>query len=71
VYGRTITSAALIDYFHYNAPAIANRVEQIARMHDRALIATMIQDVRSGEPCVEAAYVPPAPSLAATGGERR
>jgi glycosyltransferase involved in cell wall biosynthesis len=64
-------AAALIDYFHYNAPAIADRVEQIARMHDRAVIAKMIQDVRGGEPCVEAAYVPPAPSLATTSGERR
>jgi glycosyltransferase involved in cell wall biosynthesis len=63
-------AAALIDYFHYNAPAIAARVERIARLHDRAVIAKMIQDVRRGEPCVEAAYVPPPPSLAATGGER-
>jgi hypothetical protein len=63
-------AAALIAFFEDNAPAILGRVEQIARMHDRAVIAQMVRAVRNGEPCTEAAYVPPPPSLATTGGPR-
>ncbi|HEY1681864.1 MAG TPA: glycosyltransferase [Candidatus Tumulicola sp.] len=64
-------AAALVDYFERNAQAISDRVEDIARMHDRAVIARMIHDVRTGRPCNEAAYVPPPPATTTTSTERR
>jgi glycosyltransferase involved in cell wall biosynthesis len=58
-------AGAIVDYFETNEHRLTERVEGIARMHDPAVIARMIQDVRCGRPRADVSFVSEMPAAVA------